>query len=249
MSRRCSRSARRRRPPGDACSPPRAADPPMTMVPDFEAFARAYQAGAASVAVTTLVADLETPVSAYLKLAPRALGQHVPARVGRGRRAARALFDDRPRPRRRLSLDRRSGRDQPPRACRSRRVRALPRRSAGGAAGAARRIADRAAAGPAADVGGRVRLSRLRHGAPDGAARAGKARSDRRARGVADPPDDHGRVRRGARRDGDRDAGSPRRRRDGEAPRTRGARAARRRSSRRSKPRSTTRPPPKPTRC
>src|SRR5271165_1819512 len=41
----------------------------MTMVPDFEAFSRAYQAGAASVAVTTLVADLETPVSAYLKLA------------------------------------------------------------------------------------------------------------------------------------------------------------------------------------
>src|SRR5208337_2099815 len=41
----------------------------MTMVPDFEAFARAYQAGSASVAVTTLVADLETPVSAYLKLA------------------------------------------------------------------------------------------------------------------------------------------------------------------------------------
>src|SRR6516162_6694051 len=41
----------------------------MTMIPDFEAFARAYQAGSASVAVTTLVADLETPVSAYLKLA------------------------------------------------------------------------------------------------------------------------------------------------------------------------------------
>src|SRR6516165_12441265 len=40
----------------------------MTMIPDFEAFARAYQAGEASVAVTTLVADLETPVSAYLKL-------------------------------------------------------------------------------------------------------------------------------------------------------------------------------------
>src|SRR5271165_4232408 len=41
----------------------------MTMIPDFEAFARAYAAGEASVAVTTLVADLETPVSAYLKLA------------------------------------------------------------------------------------------------------------------------------------------------------------------------------------
>src|SRR6202022_2117072 len=41
----------------------------MTINPDFEAFARAYLAGSASVAVTTLVADLETPVSAYLKLA------------------------------------------------------------------------------------------------------------------------------------------------------------------------------------
>jgi anthranilate synthase component 1 len=41
----------------------------MTTLPDYEAFARAYGAGEAEVAVTTLVADLETPVSAYLKLA------------------------------------------------------------------------------------------------------------------------------------------------------------------------------------
>ena len=41
----------------------------MTTLPDYEAFARAYIAGEAEVAVTTLVADLETPVSAYLKLA------------------------------------------------------------------------------------------------------------------------------------------------------------------------------------
>jgi anthranilate synthase component I len=41
----------------------------MTIAPDYEAFARAYEAGGATVAVTTLVADLETPVSAYLKLA------------------------------------------------------------------------------------------------------------------------------------------------------------------------------------
>ncbi len=41
----------------------------MTTLPDYEAFARAYIAGDAEVAVTTLVADLETPVSAYLKLA------------------------------------------------------------------------------------------------------------------------------------------------------------------------------------
>src|ERR1700675_1611282 len=46
----------------------------MTINPDFEAFARAYQAGSASVAVTTLVADLETPVSAYLKLAASRAG-------------------------------------------------------------------------------------------------------------------------------------------------------------------------------
>src|SRR5271166_6719228 len=38
----------------------------MTIVPDLT---RAYEAGAPTVAVTTLVADLETPVSAYLKLA------------------------------------------------------------------------------------------------------------------------------------------------------------------------------------
>src|ERR1700732_606329 len=41
----------------------------MSTLPDYETFARAYIAGEAEVAVTTLVADLETPVSAYLKLA------------------------------------------------------------------------------------------------------------------------------------------------------------------------------------
>jgi len=37
--------------------------------PAYELFARKYDSGRASVLVTTLVADLETPVSAYLKLA------------------------------------------------------------------------------------------------------------------------------------------------------------------------------------
>ena len=64
-------------------------------------------------------------------------------------------------------------------------------------------------AGPAADVGGRVRLSRLRHGAADGAAAAGQARPDRRARGDPDPPDRDGRVRQRARRDGRGDADPP----------------------------------------
>lgn len=41
----------------------------MKCLPDFEGFAKAYQAGRAQVVWTRLIADLETPVSAYLKLA------------------------------------------------------------------------------------------------------------------------------------------------------------------------------------
>lgn len=41
----------------------------MTVAPDFDAFARLYDAGKAQVVSTTLVADLETPVSAFLKIA------------------------------------------------------------------------------------------------------------------------------------------------------------------------------------
>ncbi len=41
----------------------------MQVLPDFEAFAAAYAAGRPAVVWTTMVADLETPVSAMLKLA------------------------------------------------------------------------------------------------------------------------------------------------------------------------------------
>jgi anthranilate synthase component 1 len=41
----------------------------MTVRPAFEAFAESYRAGAAQVVWTTLIADLDTPVSAMLKLA------------------------------------------------------------------------------------------------------------------------------------------------------------------------------------
>src|SRR3546814_11245207 len=41
----------------------------MLFSPDFEAFARCYDAGKPQVVSTKLVADLETPVSAMLKLA------------------------------------------------------------------------------------------------------------------------------------------------------------------------------------
>ena len=48
----------------------------MTMMSptDYDEFARRYDAGRASVVATTLVADLETPVSAYLKLAANRAG-------------------------------------------------------------------------------------------------------------------------------------------------------------------------------
>ena len=41
----------------------------MSISPDFDAFAACYEAGKPQLVSTTLVADLETPVSAYLKLA------------------------------------------------------------------------------------------------------------------------------------------------------------------------------------
>src|SRR5215210_7424865 len=40
----------------------------MTLTPDFETFATAYDAGEAGVLRTTLVGDLLTPVAAFLKL-------------------------------------------------------------------------------------------------------------------------------------------------------------------------------------
>ena len=41
----------------------------MSISPEFDAFAARYDAGRPQVVSTTLVADLDTPVSAYLKLA------------------------------------------------------------------------------------------------------------------------------------------------------------------------------------
>ena len=44
----------------------------MAFSPDYESFAKAYEAGKAQILLTRLVADLETPVSAMLKLARNA---------------------------------------------------------------------------------------------------------------------------------------------------------------------------------
>ena len=166
-------------------------------------------------AVTTLVADLETPVSAYLKLARGRAGnmfllESVEGGAQRGRYSMIGLDPD---------LIFRSSGDHAEINRRAltdpRGFRALPWRSARCFEGAARRIAHRYAARPAADVGRRVRLSRLRHGEAHGAPRARQARSDRRARSASDPPDRDGGVRRRARRDVGRDPGPPEARRFG----------------------------------
>ena len=60
-------------------------------LPDYDAFARAYRRGRAEVAVTTLVADLETPVSAYLKLAPAAPATCSCSNRSRAARSAAAI--------------------------------------------------------------------------------------------------------------------------------------------------------------
>ncbi len=48
---------------------PKQSNPAAGYAPDFAAFERLYQAGTPQVVSTRLVADLETPVSAYLKIA------------------------------------------------------------------------------------------------------------------------------------------------------------------------------------
>ena len=66
----------------------------MQIEPAADAFAQTYARGAAQVVWTTLVADLETPVSAFLEDRQRQADEFS-AGVGRGRRRARALFDHR----------------------------------------------------------------------------------------------------------------------------------------------------------
>jgi anthranilate synthase component I len=70
----------------------------FAVLPDFEAFARSYEAGAAQIVWTRLVADLETPVSAYLKLAASrpmsCLLESVEGGAVRGRYSVIGLYPD-----------------------------------------------------------------------------------------------------------------------------------------------------------
>ncbi len=78
--------------------------------PAHDAVRRAYEAGRPSLLGLTLVADLETPVAAF-QAEGRTCRPRLPARIRRGRRRARALLDDRARPRPDLALPRRTRRN------------------------------------------------------------------------------------------------------------------------------------------
>jgi peptidyl-prolyl cis-trans isomerase D len=130
--------------------------------------ARKFGLEARVIEAVDLVADLETPVSAMLKLSAGAVGL-LPAGVGRGRRRARPLLDHRhragpdlPRHGNKAEIN-----DDPQR---TRRLRGRWPSRRWKRCAAHRRIAHRLPDGAAADGGRRVRLSRLRHGPPDGGA-------------------------------------------------------------------------------
>ena len=141
-----------------------------------------YDRGEPQVVWTTLVADLETPVSAFLKIAggkPMSfLLESVEGGAVRGRYSIIGLEPDLI-----LRANGKRRRDQPRRAPgigqlravrRSRRSQALRALIAESRIDAARRIA--------ADGRRRVRLSRLRHGAADGRIAGAQSRSARHCR-------------------------------------------------------------------
>ena len=176
----------------------------MMISPDYDSFARAYEAGEAQIVSTRLVADLETPVSAMLKLARNArysfLLESVEGGAVRGRYSIIGMNPDLI-----WKVEGGQGLDQPQGRSQSRRaVRAAGPAAAGIAAGAAGRKPHQAAGGCAAHGGRRLRLHGLRHGAADGGPAGAQSRYAGPARLDADPPHHHGDLRQRARRgDGD----------------------------------------------
>ena len=153
------------------------------------AFRAAYEAGRGTLVWTTGVADLETPVAAYLKLAagrPNSfLLESIEGGAARSRYSIIGMAPD-------LVWRCRGGRAELNRHARSRAAR-LRARASGRALDSLRALIAEsrmdAARASAADAGRPGRLSRLRHGAADGAAAGQEPRRARPARGAADPPD------------------------------------------------------------
>ncbi len=167
----------------------------MQIEPQASAFAKRYARGEAQVVWTTLVADLETPVSAFLKIAggrPMSfLLELVEGGAVRGRYSIIGLEPDlvwrTVEGRAEINrTPRRNGTFTPCNEPPLKALRAL--------------VAESQIALPdatAADGGRHLRLSRLRHGAADrGIARA-QSRSHRHSGRGADAADGRGRVRRG----------------------------------------------------
>ena len=173
----------------------------MIAAREFDAFSTNYQSGRAVVRVTTLVADLETPVSAYLKLAAGRAGnmfllESVEGGAQRGRYSMIGLDPD--------IVWRATGAQSEI----NRRALAepdafvpCPGKPLEALRAAARRIAHRhfpPASPMAAGVFGY--LGYEEHGAAIWSGwPAGQTGSDRRPGSGDDPPDDHGGVRRRAR--------------------------------------------------
>ena len=214
----------------------------MQIEPQASAFAKRYAAGEAQVVWTTLVADLETPVSAFLKIAgSRPLSfllESVEGGAVRGRYSIIGLEPDLiwRTVAGKAEIDRTGARQETP-------LRALQRAAARSAAGAGRRERDRAARRAAADGRRHLRLSRLRHGAADGEAALAQSGSHRTAGRGAGAPDDRGRVRRRQRHHHGGDAGASGERRVGQVGAWRGRASACRWSSMRSTSRSIIPPP------
>ena len=186
---------------------------------------------------TTLVADLETPVSAFLKIAggrPMSfLLESVEGGAVRG-----ALFDHRTGARRGLAHGHGRAEIKPHARAAARTFHALQRAAARRAARRYRRKPDRIAGRAAADGGRHLRLSRLRHGAADGGTAAAQPGPDRDPGRDAGAADVGGRVRCREGYHHSRHAGAAGKAASPPRRRSRGRASACRRSSMRSMPRS-----------
>ena len=152
----------------------------VTVPPGFASFRSAYDAGRGTLVWRRGVADLETPVAAFLKLAhgrPNSfLLESVEGGAARGRYSIIGMEPD-------LVWRCRDGQAEVNRYALSAPHAFVAGRAAGAGQPARhdRRDPARRAAQPAADGGRAGRLSRLRHGAADGAPAGEEPRRDRRA--------------------------------------------------------------------
>ena len=180
----------------------------MDIAPGFPAFATAYELGRAQALYIRLIADLETPVSAFLKLgdgrANAFLFESVQGGETRGRYSIIGLKPD-------LIWRCRDGKAEINRDARADPEEFVPDADATAPARFAQaprqRGADGAAARTAAHGGGAVRLSRLRHRAAYGEAALAAPGCARASRCDHAAPDHHRHLRQYSRRDHRGDAG------------------------------------------